>query len=339
MAPPWYTRAMGSELTNQPDGPTTADVRDGAGVTVAQLHRWTQAGYLDGPRQRGRKGAGRGTVAVWPSETVEKARIIAGVARTGKGADVEIGRALMRAEYGVHGAVARKVLLWYVERWALALDPPKRGRPTRPNRQQRAARMSDAYRKEAPQSPGNYIERLSTAVVGVLHPLAHSPKPYTKAAYYLSPTALRVAVNSVTDEGIAAAWNDSANIASLLAACPPSLIATTVFSYLHLPASDMIATAHARLQVIDTDIPTALRLLTIVSDVAVRYYGDELIDAVAGALRLALFPDSHTGTDNDITASLIELVRRALPNHTPLTPSIALLHNTIPAQDVEQDKG
>ncbi len=330
---------MGSELTNQPAGPTTADVRDGAGVTVAKLHRWTQAGYLDGPRQRGRKGAGRGTVAVWPSETVEKARIIAGVARTGKGAEVEIGRALMRAGYGVHVAVARKVLLWYVERWAVALNPPKRGRPARRARQEQAASMTDVYRKEAPQSPGNYIERLSTAVVGVLHPLAHSPKPYTKAAYYLSPTALRDAVNGVTDKGIAAAWNDSANIASLLTACPPSLITTAVFSHLQLPASDMVAAAHARLQLIDADVPTAQRLLTIVADVAVRYYGDELIDAVAGALRLALFPDSNAGDSGAIANALIELVRRALPTPATLSPSLALPHDAIPPQDTGDGKG
>jgi len=330
---------MGSELTNQPDGPTTADVRDGAGVTVAQLHRWTQAGYLDGPRQRGRKGAGRGTVAVWPSETVEKARIIAGVARTGKGADVEIGRALMRAGYGVHVAVARKVLLWYVERWALALDPPTRGRPARRTRQQRAARMSDAYRKDAPQSPGTYIERLSTAVVGVLCPLPDSPKLYTKAAYYLSPVALRQAVNSVDDTGIVAAWNDSGKIATWLATYPPSLITTAVFSYLQLPASDMVAAAHARLQIIDADVPTALRLLTIVAGIAVRYYGNELIDALAHALRLTVFPDRHTGTSNDIAVALIELVRRSLPTSTPLTPSSAQPDDAVPTHDIEHDKG
>jgi hypothetical protein len=330
---------MGSELTNQPDGPTTADVRDGAGVTVAQLHRWTQAGYLDGPRQRGRKGAGRGTVAVWPSETVEKARIIAGVARTGKGADVEIGRALMRAGYGVHVAVARKVLLWYVERWALALDPPTRGRPARRTRQQRAARMSDAYRKDAPQSPGTYIERLSTAVVGVLCPLPDSPKLYTKAAYYLSPVALRQAVNSVDDTGIVAAWNDNGDIATWLATYPPSLITTTVFSYLKLPAADMIAAARAQLQLIDADVPTALRLLTIVADVAVRYYGDELIDAFAGALRLTLFPDSNAGDSDAIGPALIDMVRRALPTPATLSPSLALPHDAIPTQDTGDGRG
>jgi len=330
---------MDTELTNQPDGSTTADVCDRAGVTVPQLHRWSHAGYLQGPRQQGRKGVGKGSVSVWPSETVDKARIIASVARTGRGADVEIGRALMRAGYSVHVTITRKVLLWYVERWADALDPPTRGRPAHRTRPQRAAHMTAVYRKEAPQSPGNYIDRLSTAVVGVLRPLPDSPKPYTKAAYYLSPVALRQAVNSVDDTGIVAAWNDSGEAATWLATYSPSLITTAVFSYLQLPASDMVAAAHARLQMIDADVPTALRLLTIVAGVAVRYYGNELIDALAHALRLAVFPDRHTGTSNDIAVALIELVRRSLPTSTPLTPSSAQPDDAVPTHDIEYDKG
>lgn len=330
---------MDSELTNQPDGATTADVCDRAGVTVPQLHRWTRAGYLQGPRQQGRKGVGKGSVSAWPSETVDKARIIASVARTGRGADVEIGRALMRAGYSVHVTITRKVLLWYVERWADALDPPTRGRPAHRTRPQRAADMTAAYRKEASQSPGNYIDRLSTAVVGVLHPLPDSPKPYTKAAYYLSPVALRQAVNSVTDADIVAAWNDSGEAAMRLAAYSPSLITTAVFSYLQLPASDMVAAAYARLQMIDADVPTALRLLTIVAGVAVRYYDDELIDALAHAVRLTLFPDNYTDTRKDIAVALIELVRRALPTPTPLTPSSAQPDDTVPTHDIGHDRG
>jgi hypothetical protein len=308
---------MVDELTNQRDALSAADVRracEAAGLTMTQLYRWIRAGYLVGPVRRGRKGQGRGTNALWPAETMDKARVIAAVARTGKGADVEIARALLLHGYDVPAGLLRKVLAQAAEQWEHLLTPPHRGRPRRQSRKEKQRRLNAAARRAAPQAPSPYLEIMNAAVLSLTDPPASPTRPGERAISYLSPGALRTAVTGATDRQLIEAWNIVGFLWPLFVPLAPLLV-QAIYRYLGLPGEAIWSMAMAQLQAVDDDALATYRILSTAFVTAVLYYQSELIAPLAEALRRVFFPNQTSITPDELAVKTLDLALHALPAH------------------------
>jgi len=274
---------MSDDIADLSSGPTTEQVTQQAGVSVAQLHRWTHAGYLIGPRQQGRKNT-RGTVAIWPVETVAKARIIAHAAQPKRGADVEIAHALLLNGYDVDSELLRRVLLWYVERWQAWLKPPRRGRPTPDDYDKRKQYIYRASIADVPPTMRPYVERLAVTIARAAYPDPTNTNAITRAAYYLSPAAMRDAITAATPATLEATWKETAALTGYLTAGLP-VVTDAFYQALGLPAAAIQAAGQARLQSLGGDSAAHLRLLSTVFYIVATHYRDTLPDAFIEAAR------------------------------------------------------